>query len=267
MGPQANALLTVVATLGLCLGVRNAHADAVPPPPKNCPKGHVGTTSHGGPKCVLEAPKNCAPGYRGALGGKCVLATCSSDEQCKDGRRCLSVDTCQEFRELHWSGWGWVSQRPVSRDNFLAGPPRPRPEGPAKKAWVSLNICGQDGPCKAPAECRPESLCYPPSAIGKTKAKVAASGVPEDLPTPDSGASSVSTGAGGAAVGDVTNGAGRRTPDGPVQGTPSSDSDGGCRKGCSAESTPSLTGWAGIPVLACIGLLRRRRREATRSRR
>ncbi len=265
MRPPANALVIVAAILGLCLSVRTAHADAVPPAPKRCPKGKVGVTDHGGPRCVLEAPKNCAPGYRGALGGKCVLATCSSDDQCKDGRRCLLVETCQEYRELHWSGWGWQARRLVSRDNFFAEPPSPRPDGPAKKAWVNLNICGQDGPCKDPAECRPVSLCYPPSAVGKTKAKVVASGTPGTQPVPSGDAPPVATdtaesASGGQGTNDAAN-QGKSTD--PVQDTPNGDS-GGCRKGGSVTSTPSLVGWVTMPLLVCVGLLRRRRRAATR---
>jgi MYXO-CTERM domain-containing protein len=263
-----NCLEIVVVILGL--GVSSiAHADAVPPPPKSCPKGHVGVTDHGGPKCVLAAPKNCAPGYRGALGGTCVLATCSSDDQCDDGRRCLLVETCQEFRELHWTGWGWGAQRPMQRDNLFGGPPRPRPDGPAKKAWVSLNICGQDGPCKAPAECRPVAHCYPPSAVGKTKAKIVTSDGSGTPPAPSGDTSefatpppdAVETAGGGGAGNDVANQPRGVNPD---KDAPASDSEGGCRKGCSVTSTPSLVGWVGLPLLACLGLLRRRRRVGSR---
>ncbi len=267
MRSSANALVIVVATLGLFLGARTARADAVPPPPPSCPKGKVPVTDHGGPRCELEAPKNCAPGYRGRIGGTCVLATCSTDRECEAGRRCLSVETCQEFRELHWSGWGWQSRQPVSRDNLFGGPPRPPPDGPPKKAWVNLSICGQDGPCKSPAECRPASLCYPPSSVGKTGAKVVASGAPETTATPSGDAppiggdpSPIATdSAEGASGGQGSNDvASHGNPIDPVQDTPTSD-NGGCRKGCSVTSTPSQAGWISLPLLVCLGLLRRRR--------
>src|SRR6187551_3370217 len=71
----------------------------------------------------------------------------------------------------------------ASSGNVLGGPPAPAPEGSAPKAWVKLHVCGQDGSCEAPAECRPIGLCYPPDAVGKTKAKVAlAAPPPEQLP-------------------------------------------------------------------------------------
>jgi MYXO-CTERM domain-containing protein len=241
------AVLSVVF-VAVLLPSKLAWADAVPPPPEDCPKGQVGVTSHRGPACVLEAPKDCAPGYRGNVGGTCSLAACSSDQECEGGTRCFQVDTCQEHRELHWDGWGWSARRPVAvSGNFMAGPARPAPEGPPPSAWIKLRICGQDGPCNAPAECRPAGLCYPPNAVGKTKAKVvAAAPVAEALPegvypqtliAPDQGRNVEKTG---------------------------SDNGGGCRKGCSVSSTPQLVGWFALPLLAGAGLWRRRRARPRR---
>ncbi|MBX3131257.1 MAG: hypothetical protein KF718_31345 [Polyangiaceae bacterium] len=261
MRQPRKALALVIVTLGLGAS-STAHADAVPPPPKSCPPGQVGVTDHGGPRCVLAAPKNCAPGYRGALGGKCVLAPCSSDEQCDDGRRCLLVETCQEFRELHWTGWGWGAQRPVPRDNLLGGPPRPQPEGPPKKAWVSLGICGQDGPCKAPAECRPVAHCYPPSAAGKSGATIVTSDAAGTPPAPSGDTAEFATppdtqeAASGGATSDLPS---PRSTASPALDAPVGEGEGGCRRGCSVSSTRSLVGWLGLPLLACLGLLRRRR--------
>ena len=255
--------------LGVLLSSRSASADVVPPPPKHCPKGQVGVTSHGGPECVLEAPKNCLPGYRGQLRGQCVLACCSSDDNCDGGRKCLQVDVCQEFRELHWTGWGWGAQRTVTRDNLLAEPPSPPPDGPPKKDWVLINICGQDGACKAPAQCRPTGLCYPPSAVGKTKAKVSSGVMPDPPP-----ASSGSAGAGGApstefatppdettATGGGASGGAPGTTGPTVNPEPlGGENGGGCRKGCSTTLGPSALGWLGLPLLAAAALLLRRRR-------
>jgi len=158
------SFLVAAVALGLASSAPRARADAVPPPPKDCPEGTVGITSHGGPECAKAPPEDCPPGYRGVVGGKCKLAFCSSDTQCNEGSRCQAVDTCQEFREHHWTGWGWKARQPIPRTNLLAEPPSPPPPGPAKRAWVSLSICGQDGPCKAPGECRPASLCIPVGA-------------------------------------------------------------------------------------------------------
>jgi hypothetical protein len=242
--------LFAVAAVASLSAAGAARADAVPPPPDSCPKGHVGVTDHGGPRCVLEAPKNCPPGYRGALGGKCVLATCGSDDQCEGGRRCLQIETCQEFRELRWTGWGWSAQRtPPPRDNLLAEPPSPQPDGPPKKAWVQLHICGQDGPCNAPAECRPAPLCYPPDAVGKTQAKAA----PSAAPSAASGEADASPSEDAPGETYVDESASPVTAAAPESG-------GGCRKGCSAGSTAAALGWIGLPLLASLGWWRRKRR-------
>ncbi len=266
-------LLVVVATLGAALRVDSAHADAVPPPPKTCPKGQVGVTSHGGPKCVLKAPKNCAPGYRGVLGGTCELATCSSDGECEGGRHCLQIETCQEYRELHWTGWGWGAQLLAPRESFFAGPPRPRPDGPPKMAWVNLSICGQDGACAAPAECRPAGLCYPPGSIGKTKAKLATSAASDSPPAPSSvegGATAPETTASASNAEEPSEIASAANPADPAANPPrpsdpdgsGNDATGGCRKGCSVTSTHSTMKWVGLPVLAlAVSFWRRRRRR------
>ena len=69
-----------------------AGADAVRPPPKSCPEGRVPVTSHAGPRCELEAPKDCPPGWRGVIGGQCRLNVCHSDAQCRAaGETCVPV--------------------------------------------------------------------------------------------------------------------------------------------------------------------------------
>ncbi|MEZ4442993.1 MAG: MYXO-CTERM sorting domain-containing protein [Polyangiaceae bacterium] len=249
-------LVSSLAALIVILGTSPAWADAVPPPPDHCPKGQVGVTSHGGPRCVPEAPDDCAPGYRGQVGGECILAKCSSHDQCQDGEECMRVDTCQEFRELHWTGWGWSAEFVVPPQNFFAGPPRPAPPGPPEKAWVELNICGQDGPCNAPAKCRPSSLCYPTAAVGKTKAKVNApgseagtGGAPPDAP-PTSTTELPTT---EPVVDPVP------APTAPTPDPPPADG-GGCRKGCSTTAAAAAPVWLGLPVLGLAALWLRRRR-------
>lgn len=206
--------------LGTCLWVNNAWADAVPPPPEDCPKGTVGTTSHGGPRCEPEPPKDCAPGYRGVVGGTCELANCTIDAQCEGGLRCLAATTCQEFRQLHWTGWGWSAQAPAPRSNFLAGPPREAPDEPAPKEWVVLGVCGQDGPCPSPAECRPSKLCQSP-------------------------AKPVSE---------------RRVPRGGSTGSsiqPTSERPSGCGRGCALNTTARAQGWgSSLLLVLALGLRR-----------
>lgn len=240
------ALLVSGTICGSLLSSSSAFADAVPPPPENCAPGLVGVTSHGGPECVPEAPKDCAPGYRGDVGGSCVLAACNSDQECDAGRRCVQVDVCQELRELNWSGWGWRAQRPMVRGNFLGGPPAPPPAGDPPKAWVKLRICGQDGACNAPAECRPMGLCYPTDA-GNTKAKVVAiAPVPEALPD-------------GVYPLDLL----ASDPKGEAERA-KRDGSGGCRRGCAVASAPAVAGWLALPLLVAITLSFRRRARSQR---
>ena len=243
MRVAALALVFVGTACGLSLPSRLAFADAVPPPPDSCPAGQVGVTSHGGPQCVPEAPKDCAPGYRGEVGGNCVLAACASDQECEAGSRCVQVDVCQELRQLHWTGWGWSAEAPMVRGNFLGGPPAPAPEGDSPMGWVKLRICGQDAACNAPAECRPMGLCYPPKG-GNPKAKVvAAAPAPEELPdgvSPRSLLASDPTGESERAAKREGNG-------------------GGCRRGCTVSSTPALASWLALPLLGAATLLYRRR--------
>jgi hypothetical protein len=235
--------VALVALLGAFLPIGVAHADAVMPPPEDCPPGQVGTTSHGGPACAREAPKNCAPGYRGEVGGSCVLADCSSDAECEAGTRCVQVDACQELRELYWNGWYWRAQQRVPRSNLLGGPPAPQPEGDPPKAWVKLRICGQDGACNSPAECRPMGLCYPPSAIGKTKAKVvSAPPVAEELPEDVSSRALIAS-------------------DPRTAAEKPESREGGCRRGCSISTSANLANWLSLPLLMAA-ILRRRRQRA-----
>lgn len=239
----AVASLSLALSLGLAVDV--ARADAVPPEPDDCPPGQVGVTSHRGPECVLEAPDDCAPGYRGQLRGTCVLAACINDSSCKEGERCMQVDTCQEYRKLHWTGWGWSAQRPTPAGNLLAEPPSPAPLGPAKKAWVQLKICGQDGPCEAPAECRPAALCYPDEAIGKTKAKVSRPG--SETPPPDDEDDTIIDPS-GYQPGQTSPRDTRPTTDG-----------GGCRKGCTTASTTAQDTMVGAGLWLALALMLRRR--------
>ncbi|MEZ4227058.1 MAG: hypothetical protein R3B13_39330 [Polyangiaceae bacterium] len=237
MRSSHSALAVGVTMLWLCFSSRIAHADAVPPEPENCPKGTVGVTDHGGPRCEPEAPKNCAPGYVGAVGGSCVLARCNSDDQCESGRRCRQIDVCQEYRELRWTGWGWSAQRPASRDNVLGEPPGPQPPGPPKKDWVPSGICGQDGPCAAPSECRPLGLCYPADRDSKVPATN-----------------------GPVTGGPVTGGPGK-----PGAGkSAAADDSGGCRRGCEASASQSTQGWLGLGLVLLAGA-RRRKARAQRS--
>lgn len=230
-----------VALAGVLLGgilqAETALADAVPPAPW-CLPGEVSYSSHQGGGCRVAAPKDCDPGYRGQVGGICVLQACTSDTSCQPGEACLFVDTCTEERDLIWNGYGWAAASP----GYSRGAFRPAP-GPPPKAWVRLNICGQDGACAAPRECRATQLCYPKEVVGKTKAKVAKTrAVPEALPDgvmeyqlfPDASDPAVTTP--------------RSKAMSPM-----------CRRGCAVASTSSVASWFALPALACAALWWRRR--------
>ena len=226
--------------LGSAFCARNAAADAVPPAPW-CLPGEVSYSSHHGGGCRVAAPKDCDPGYRGRVGGICVLQPCTSDAHCQAGEACLYVDACTEQRDLIWNGYGWTAHSP----GYSRGPQSPAPE-PTPKGWVRLNICGQDGACSAPRECRATQLCYPTQAVGQTKAKVQRTrAVPEVLPA-------------GVAESELF-------PDSsdPALTPRSKEVSPTCRRGCAvASSSSSVASWLALPALACAALWRRLRATA-----
>ncbi len=67
---------------------RVAHADAVMGPPKDCPVGARGQTSHNGPWC---APTTCADDTK-----------CPSGEVCREQALCVATETVPSR-----SGWSW----------------------------------------------------------------------------------------------------------------------------------------------------------------
>jgi hypothetical protein len=73
--------------LGLALGLaaaRPARADVVGSPPDSCTAGSVPATCHGGPYCAL--------------------ASCVSDDDCDEGKACLSTKLCTS--EIDCGGGG-----------------------------------------------------------------------------------------------------------------------------------------------------------------
>jgi hypothetical protein len=240
MGALGCRLALAGVLLGGVLHAEKARADAVPPAPW-CLPGEVSYSSHQGGGCRVAAPKNCDPGYRGQLGGICVLEACTSDSNCQAGEACLYVDACSEERDLIWNGNGWAATSP----GYSRSPLQPAP-GPPPKAWVRLNICGQDGACAAPRECRATQLCYPTSAVGHTKAKVAKTrAVPEVLPD-------------GVTESELF-------PDwkDPALTSPrSKEVSPTCRRGCAVASSSSVASCLALPALAAAALWRRRRASA-----
>lgn len=67
-------LLLVLTVASMALVARSARADAVEPPPTNCPDGTVGGSSHSGPYCALDS--------------------CSTDTDCASGEVCQPTSLC-----------------------------------------------------------------------------------------------------------------------------------------------------------------------------
>jgi len=239
MGALGCRLALAGVLLSGVLHAENALADAVPPAPW-CLPGEVSYSSHHGGGCMVAAPKDCDPGYRGHLGGFCALEACTSDQSCLAGQECLYVDACAEERELIWNGASWTAHTP----GYSRSPLPPAP-GPPPKAWVRLNICGQDGACVAPRECRATKLCYPTGAVGKTKAKVAKTrAVAEVLPEGVLAESHLFP----------------DWSDPALTLTRSKQRSPTCARGCSVASSSDVASWLALPALACTALWQRRRR-------
>lgn len=105
--------------LTLLLGTLSAHADAVPPPPEDCPAGAEGQTNHNGPYCTpTTCDGTCQEGRTCRSAGLCVtseerpcggmttpgetctythveaLATCDEQSDCTAGGECVIEDRC-----------------------------------------------------------------------------------------------------------------------------------------------------------------------------
>jgi hypothetical protein len=135
---------TVKVTLGLLLllWARSARADAVPPPPKDCPQGTHGVTGHAGPGCV---PDRCPKGASGTMcqGGPCCVARqCGGDAgpSCDAKSTCESVRLCVQPRTT--IGWA-ASQHPVKE---------------------ALATCDQSGACPGGGTCETLMVCVAPPA-------------------------------------------------------------------------------------------------------
>jgi len=217
-----------------------ARADAVPPPPQNCPGNTIPTTSHGGPRCAAPPPEHCPPGHRGVIDNRCVLHYCSNDQNCGAGRKCREVPVCFVPHDE------WVEDGRIPLDE-------------PKTVYAGKYICKREGDCRWPSECRPTSLCFtakeavptgprrPPdgreSTAGDSRFAEPPPGDESDTPPPDDG------------------------PNGPQPspGDPAphgeSERPSGCGKGCAA--TPSEHAPVGAVVLVALLLARRvgRRRQ------
>jgi len=139
---------------------RRALADAVPPPPRSCPPGKVGITSHHGPECVDPAPKDCPPGWYPQIRGQCLVQLCTADDQCGKGLVCKAADVCQHDFLQEW-GWGANEAQPAPDPFVLAGPPQRF--DPPRKVTATVGVCGGGVSCPDDNECRKAKVCLPPA--------------------------------------------------------------------------------------------------------
>jgi MYXO-CTERM domain-containing protein len=151
-----------------------AAADVVPPPPTDCPKGEIGETSHNGPRCVKQAPKDCPAGWRGMEGGTCKLTPCTNDGRCWGDEVCVEHAVClsptvDEFYApgedegakqgtLDPADGAWLRSQ-----LFGAAAPAPMPRRRPKPItrYEAVNVCSREVACAAPATCQRERLCVP----------------------------------------------------------------------------------------------------------
>jgi hypothetical protein len=155
-------------------GAGAARADAVPPPPDDCPSGEVGTTDHSGPRCEKEAPTDCPAGWRGVQGGSCMLAPCDTDERCGAGQACIEHAVCLQpvpddyyeyGEEPRDAGADEGAALPGFARGLIAGPMAPRVKRPKPIVrYEATNLCAADVACAAPRTCQTEKLCAPRGA-------------------------------------------------------------------------------------------------------
>jgi hypothetical protein len=251
----AASLLLVPASL--------ARADAVPPPPAWCPPGRVPVTSHAGPKCELAPPKSCPLGYRGVVGGQCVLNLCWSDESCGKGRACRETSLCHHSRLVSWE----FGEQRVERSNVLGAPPRRI--DPPELRWEPKSICRREGDCAPPAECRAGKICYPigrdlppaPAPVPSARTDAGAGGAP--------GRNEAGDGSSGKATQQVEEPPAQTSPVGapeparsigaPLAPSPTEERPTGCGRGCAtAAPAGAALGIAVLGVVAALLLTRRR---------
>src|SRR5262249_22053507 len=122
---------------------------------------------------VKEAPKDCPAGWRGVLGGKCMLAPCENDAGCQEGEACVEHAAClspfpdefydynEEEREKHGM-LEPIEGSLLRSQGLLAGPPMPKTKRPKPIIrYNAVNVCSREIACAAPATCQKEKLCVP----------------------------------------------------------------------------------------------------------
>lgn len=150
----ATSFLCGTLLLGPLLGI--ARADAVPPPPEECPRGTHGTTGHSGAGCVSD---HCPAGSLGMMckgAPTCKVIECVGDGGGLCGGKCQQVKACVRPTTC---GGGW--QRPTP-------------------AFDAVASCSGGEPCPADSTCKTFMACVgledsfskpptPPKAPDKAK--------------------------------------------------------------------------------------------------
>lgn len=239
-----------------------ARADAIMPPPRHCPPGHQPVSDHGGPRCVANAPGNCPPGWRGVLGGQCVLETCEVGAAgCPAGFECRAAELCGQEHIVEF-GWG-SAERP--RSNVLAEPPHKL--NPPRHEFHYDDVCS-GGRCGGGSICYQAGVCLS-RGVAKAAARPSNGGAARGVKPRGVVGSSAANGpdASGASRPDEAIASGD-AGDGPI-GAPATDPSalpqpstaprsGGC-SGCSEAGAPGTAlGLAAIVATALV-LARRRR--------
>lgn len=160
---QTSRAAVVALFVGLVVGsaATPARADAVMPPPADCPPGAAGATSHNGPWC---SPTTCS------TDADCAGVGAQFDARAP-ARVCVEQALCVEAREEK-SQSGWSHGQPFAR-TFAHG------------------VCSAEVPCAAPAKCEAAKRCVVPTPGTVTptqpEPEPAPSSSPETRPAPASG--------------------------------------------------------------------------------
>jgi hypothetical protein len=251
----ARSGITIAALLAAVAVSRAARADVVMPPPTDCPRGQTGETSHAGPRCVPVAPKDCPPGWRGILGGTCMLAPCIDDKGCQEGEACVAHSVCLQPFVDELYDYGEEEREKQGMNDFiepgedallrspglLAGPPMPKTKRPKPiTRYNAINVCSAEVACAAPAVCQTEKLCVPRGsrALAYRGSNISPARVARKTDTP------------------IT------TSDAPATeaSAPFPPPGRGCAGCTAASSAPELPCAIGAAAAAGIAVMRRRRR-------
>jgi hypothetical protein len=177
MGRSLVGLLLAVAALA---SPRTAHADVVGGY-HECPAGQELVVTHGSATCQPAAPKDCPPGWRGVVGGRCTLAVCGDDKGCESGEACALHSVCLTATQDDYYDYGEEEReradagaapqhsersRIVASPALLAGPMMPKTRR-AKPIWRydATNLCAPVVRCEAGGgTCQKEGVCVPNGA-------------------------------------------------------------------------------------------------------